>query len=130
MRPLPATILIVEDEPVIASAMQAILQEAGAQVLVASCMEEALTCCSRNKPKIALLNAKLPDTDGIMLADMLHRCFGIAPLFVTGARRQDVSVPPGNEPKWPVLHKPFTVSQLLHFVAGPASRASGGHRIP
>ena len=131
MRPLPATILIVEDEPVIASAMQESLQRAGAQVLVASCIQEAIMLCSRNKPEIALLNTgKMPDKEGVAFADMLYRHFGIWPLIVTGTWQQDNPDSNSGAAKWPVLYKPFTIPQLLRFVAERAPHTSDSHPTP
>lgn len=122
MGPLPATILIVEDEPVIASAMQESLQLAGSRVLVASCMQEVLALCSQNHPDIALINSgKMTGDDGITLADMLCGRFGVWPMLVTGARRQDIPTVVGSTDKWPVLYKPFTIPQLIRFVAEKAT---------
>ncbi len=131
MRPLPATILIVEDEPVIASAMQESLQRAGAQVVIAYCIQEAMTLCSSEKPEIALLNTgKMSDNDGFAFADMFYRNFGIWPMIVTGAWRQDIPPADSSAAKWPVLLKPFTIPQLIQFVATWAPQTSGSRPTP
>lgn len=121
MRPLPATILIVEDEPVIASAMQESLQGAGSRVLVASCMQEVLALCIQDHPDIALINSgKMAENNEISLADMLCGRFGVWPMLITGARGQDIPTAVGSADKWPVLYKPFTIPQLIRFVSEKA----------
>jgi len=128
---MPSLILIVEDEPVIASAMQGILHQAGSQVLVASCAQEAITHCTRSKPDLALLNArKTPDTDGMALAGMLYLQFGIPVKFITGARTQDMPVSDNGDAIWPVLNKPFTMSQLIRFISDACVQPMGKCPVP
>ncbi|MBK9337194.1 MAG: response regulator [Lewinellaceae bacterium] len=127
----PTVVLLVEDDPVIACAMQVILHQAGLQVLLASCAQEAMAHCAQIKPDIALLNVRqTPETDGITLAGMLCRQFGIPVKFVTGARTQDVPASDCGDALWPVLNKPFTNSQLMHFVADTCTQPVGNRPVP
>jgi DNA-binding NtrC family response regulator len=127
----PTVVLLVEDDPVIACAMQGILHQAGSQVLMASGAQEAMAYCAQIKPDIALLNVrKTPENDGVALAGMLYRQFGISVKFVTGARTQDMPVSESEDVLWPVLNKPFTNSQLMHFVADTGAHSVGNRPVP
>jgi DNA-binding NtrC family response regulator len=127
----PTVVLLVEDDPVIACAMQGILHQAGSQVLMASGAQEAMAHCAQIKPDIALLNVrKTPGNDGVALAGMLCRQFGITVKFVTGARKQDMPVSESGDALWPVLNKPFTNAQLMHFVADTGAHSVGNRPVP
>ena len=112
-----ATILFVEDEPLIALFVQSALEGCGHRVLCAEGCEEALSLCRQQAPDLVLLNFRQAGgPDGASFACILHRQFRLPVLLVTGARSQDL--PPAScfDTGCRVLYKPFTPRQLEHCV--------------
>ena len=62
---MPDTILLVDDDPLIHQLYSAYLARAGFQVLNAYTGQEALQLALKDKPRMILLDVKLPDLDGM-----------------------------------------------------------------
>jgi len=60
-------ILVVEDDPFIADALEEVLQEFGYAVTVASTGHGALESMQAHRPDLVLLDLTLPDVDGLDL---------------------------------------------------------------
>ncbi len=121
MRPL--TILLVEDEPVIALDLQVELEQAGCKVMIASDAHAALQLCSQTLPDVAILNFHFKNTeDGMALARQLRTRFLAKVLFITGARQQNIEASADFYAGHEVLHKPFTRRQLQAFLFPVANR--------
>lgn len=111
----PATVLIVEDEPSIASALTRLLTRDGYQAEVARNGQEALTACQRQAYMQILCDLWMPVLDGPGFYEALHRCqpqLCARVVFLTGdtltpAVRAFLAGTPV-----PVLSKPFTAAQL------------------
>lgn len=109
------TILIVEDEPSIASALTRLLTRDGYQAEVARNGQEALTACQRQAYTQILCDLWMPVLDGPGFYEALHRyqpqlCARV--VFLTG----DTLTPAvqtflAGTPV-PLLHKPFTAERL------------------
>jgi two-component system phosphate regulon response regulator PhoB len=69
---MPATILVVEDEPAIQELISAALQCAGHRVAPAFSAEEAATLISKTLPDMALIDWMLPGMDGIQYTRRLR----------------------------------------------------------
>ncbi len=65
---MPATILVVEDEPAILELISASLRHAGHAVISAESAEEALRLIGSSLPDLALIDWMLPGVSGIELA--------------------------------------------------------------
>jgi DNA-binding NarL/FixJ family response regulator len=112
------TILVVEDDPMVASCVCEILSELDFAVLgSASSGPEALGLADHVMPDIAVIDVQLTGPmDGIEVAEVLRRRFGTAVIFLSGAsdeemlRRADAAQPVK------FLHKPFRPSQLLNAI--------------
>jgi signal transduction histidine kinase len=111
---MSATILIVEDEGIIAEDIQATLGRLGYTVpKTASSSKEAIRLAQELRPNLALMDIKLKgDTDGIETAQVLRQRFDIPVVYLTSfsdaatlARAKD-TVPLG------FLVKPFSQSEL------------------
>ena len=78
-------ILIVEDEPVIASDIEMTLEALGYMVVgVTDNAEDALASITANKPDLVLLDINLEgDVDGVMLAQDIREQFGIPFVYLT-----------------------------------------------
>ncbi|MFK5958245.1 MAG: response regulator [Lutibacter sp.] len=78
-------ILIVEDEPIIASDIEMSLEEIGYEVIgIEENAESALQSIKNNKPDLVLLDINLEgDMDGIILAQDINLYFNIPFVFLT-----------------------------------------------
>lgn len=84
-------ILLVDDEPALRRMVGGFLTKAGFQnvVYAGSCLE-AEAACRREAPHLILLDVMLPDGDGFLLFDRLHRETA-APVIFLSAREEDES---------------------------------------
>lgn len=78
-------ILIVEDEPIIASDIEMILQSLGYDVTgIEDNAEDALQSIVKNTPDLVLLDINIEgDADGVMLAQDINARFGIPFVYLT-----------------------------------------------
>lgn len=125
----PLTILLVEDEPLIALEMKIELEQAGYIVRTACNVESALLLCERYLPDVAILNFLYENRmDGMALACSLRTRFLVRVLFITGANWTDLENSPHFYAGHEVLHKPFTRPQLraaLGAVAEETGKVQG-----
>jgi len=98
----PATILIVEDEALVASYIQEVLEESGFIIAgVASSGPEAMSLVSANPPDLALVDIKLAGPmDGIEVAQLMRTQFNVHSIFLSGVcdPRDDGTRPHRNAP--------------------------------
>src|SRR5437899_1328769 len=87
--PRGATILIVEDDEVTASALQRGLGNAGYVVRRAGSADEALVILETTQADLILMSLMLPDTDGLILCSTLRARFP-APVILLGAGAGEV----------------------------------------
>lgn len=114
--PASATILLVEDEPLVRKAAAEALQSAGYEVLTACNGAQALQLCSERPSQLNLLlsDVVMPGMNGCELAKafQLH-CPQARVLLMSGyARELSSSVLSAT----PYLCKPFSANTLLHKV--------------
>ena len=78
-------ILVVEDEPLVAFAMEWTLKSAGHQVMgPADSVDDAIALCRHSRPDLALIDLNLRDGgDGVEVARYLQRCHEIPALFLS-----------------------------------------------
>jgi two-component system, response regulator PdtaR len=114
----PVRILIVEDDLLIASEMEATLTEAGAIVTaIARSADEALKRCEAYRPTLALIDVELPGArDGIELAVELAERLGIRSIFVTGHSHPEsvLRAAPAKPLSW--IKKPFGPGSIVAAV--------------
>ena len=86
------SVLIVEDEPIVAAHQAAIMQEAGFKVVASTCdAETALVAADEVPPDVAIVDVRLAGgIDGITVGRELRRRHGTAIVFVTGQLEQAV----------------------------------------
>ena len=112
------SVLIVEDEPIIALDLQSILEGAGASpVHVEHGLEGARMQLARAVPDVVILDLILGGKVSVPLAHEL-RDRSIPFLFLTG---DTMSIPEGLA-SVPRIPKPFAVDELLLAVEAAASR--------
>lgn len=109
------SILIVEDNALIAMTIESMLMEAGFSVIGSSATtRQALDMASAQPPRVALVNIHLSDdTSGAELARALKARWGTAIVFMTG---EPADAPEHREIAIGLLNKPCTDEALLAAV--------------
>ena len=82
----PSTVLIAEDEPLVALFLTDVVEEQGLTAIgPAASPEEALAAAAETPPRIAIIDANLgAKGDGIALAEKLQRLRGTRIIFLSG----------------------------------------------
>jgi DNA-binding NarL/FixJ family response regulator len=113
-----ARILIVEDDYLVASEMEAALAQAGFEIAgLASSAEEALQLAAGQHPALVVMDIRLDGPrDGIDTALELFATRGIRCVFVTAHHNADARARarPANPLAW--LPKPYTMPSLVEVV--------------
>jgi CheY-like chemotaxis protein len=109
-----ARILVVEDEALIAMDLQALLEEAGYQVLgPANSSAAALALIANQEPDVALLDVNLGRSDAFGVASVLtERKTQV--IFLTGHTAHKL---PQQHRHLPLVSKPYLPQVLLQAVA-------------
>ncbi len=113
---MPATILVVEDEPAIQELISAALQHAGHRVMRAYSAEEAVPLVNGTLPDVVLLDWMLPGMSGIQFARRLRgeertRELPIIMLTARGEEQDKVSGLDAGADDY--LTKPFSPRELV-----------------
>ena len=114
----PVSILIVEDEALVASSVEEVLGELGFYVAgIAASGPEAISLAAETRPVLALVDIRLTGPiDGIELACRMRKELGIPSIFLSGladadtTQRAEVAQPLG------FLQKPFRPSQMFNAI--------------
>ena len=101
-------ILLVEDEPLIAIDLEAILNRMGHEVVgVADTRDEAVRMAGDTKPDAALIDLKLRDGfTGLEIARRLKNELGLYCAFITGNSEQIA------KGEFVIVSKPFTAATI------------------
>ena len=117
-RSKPISILIVEDEALVASYIEEVLGELGFRAAgIAASGTEALSLAAESRPSLALVDIRLTGPiDGIELACLLRQKFALPAIFLSGLidaetiERARIAEPLG------FLPKPFLPSQVFNAI--------------
>lgn len=125
-----ASILIVEDDALIASSIQEVLEELGFSVAgIASSGTEALSLASHEPTDLALVDIRLAGPmDGVDLAGELRRRFNVRSIFLSGAFTAETMARARRVDPLGFLQKPFRPSQVfnaLQLALGGRDSAKG-----
>lgn len=119
------TILIVEDDFLIAMEAETALSDAGFRVSgVAATAEEALALAKEDRPSLVIMDVRLAgQRDGIDAAGDLFRELGLRCFFVTA--HDDLDTRARAEPFAPVgwLAKPYSMGSLIALVRQAVRKA-------
>jgi len=124
-RSKPISILIVEDEALVASYIEEVLGESGFRIAgIAASAPEALSLAAENSPALALVDIRLTGPiDGIELACQLREKFAVPSIFLSGlidaqtTERARAAHPLG------FLPKPFLPSQMFNAIQRALDRS-------
>jgi CheY-like chemotaxis protein len=114
----PVSILIVEDEALIASYIEEVLGESGFRVAgIAASGPEALSLAAENQPSLALVDIRLTGPiDGIELACLLRERYDLPAIFLSGLADADTTARAQAAQPLGFLPKPFLPSQVFNAI--------------
>lgn len=114
----PASILIVEDEALVASYIKTVLGQSGYAVAgTAASGPEALSLAAETRPELALVDIRLTGPiDGIELAARLRRQFGTRSIFLSGLMDANTQRRAREADPLGFLYKPFRPSQVFNAI--------------
>ncbi len=110
-------ILIAEDESIIRMGLKSMLQEMGHVVFAAADGHAALQLAHRHKPDMAILDIKMPKTDGLQVAKTLARTQPMPILLLTAYSQQDLVDQATDLPIQGYLVKPIQPPELSAAIA-------------
>lgn len=111
---MPASILVVDDEASITSALDLLLSDEGYDINIASTVVEAQTLLARRWFDLVLLDLRLPDGDGIALLEHIK---DVAPetevIIMTAHGSLDVAIDAIKRGAFYYLEKPFSFDRVV-----------------
>ena len=128
--PALATVLLVEDEPMVRVSVRHFLEHGGYRVLEASSGREAIDLC-RNNPGVDMLltDMMLPEMPGNEIADEVGRLHPeLRVLFMSAHPREQLQADGHLRPGESSLEKPFTEDALLARVGEVLGQSPGQPR--
>jgi CheY-like chemotaxis protein len=122
-RTLPGHVLVVEDDAVLAMALELALRDAGVQqVEISSTSEMALAALKSGQPDAIVLDVHLADRDdGWAIAELVRSLGPSGPriIFSTGAPQD---IPEDIAGMGCTMEKPYDPQDLVNVLAEPARR--------
>jgi DNA-binding NtrC family response regulator len=112
----PATVLIVDDEPLNRNLLEQELLEAGYQILAAANGEEAIRLATQSRPELILLDAMMEGLDGFATCQRLKAADatrGIPVIFLTALTDTEVKLRAFAVGAVDYVTKPFQTEELL-----------------
>lgn len=110
-------ILIADDESIIRMGLKSMLNEMGHEVLAAANGREALQMAQQHRPDLAILDIKMPYTDGLQAAKALTRVYPLPILLLTAFSQQDLIEQAADLPIQGYLIKPIKPEELAAAIA-------------
>ena len=116
-------ILVVEDDPIIALAMEAALLDAGAtEVVVCASIACTMDALEQGPSAAIVLDVHLADSsDGWALAELVD-LLGPRPPYIVFATGSPREIPPEIAEMGPIFEKPYDPAQLAEVLASGAKR--------
>jgi DNA-binding response OmpR family regulator len=123
---MAASILVVEDDPAVALALEVALKGEGYLPLLAATGDKGLEIGLAQAPDLLILDVRLPGIDGFELLRRLRAGGSKAPVIILTARDEEVDTILGLElGADDYMTKPFRVRELLSRVKSHLRRAYG-----
>ncbi len=122
---MDATILLVDDEPMVADVVERYLRREGFQVLLAADGEAAVTTAQESAPDLILLDLMLPKIDGLTAFRQI-RSHSSVPVIILTAKGEETDRIVGLETGADdYIAKPFSPREVVARVKAVLRRASG-----
>ena len=109
---MPRTVLVADDEPPIRDLVGEVLTAAGYDVRLAIDGLDALDQALATHPDLILTDFKMPNLDGLSLAERLRERDRSMPILLMSAAPPSITSPGIG-----VIRKPFNIPQLVTAVA-------------
>jgi response regulator NasT len=109
--------LIADDEPIIRLGLQSMLEEMGHRVITAANGQEALQQAKRHLPEMAILDIKMPYTDGLQAAATLSRNQPMPILLLTAFSDRELIEKATELPIQGYLVKPVSPGELAAAIS-------------
>jgi DNA-binding response OmpR family regulator len=113
------TILVVEDEPIIALALEDLLFDGGARPVFASTVEHGGTLIAEQSLDAAILDVNVHGQQSYPLARLLQEK-NVPHIFATG---YGTTVHPAEFASVPTIAKPYTLADIERAMAAAAARS-------
>jgi two-component system, response regulator PdtaR len=112
----PVSILVVEDDALVASYIQEVLEESGFAIAgIASSGPEAMSLADDGPPDLALVDIKLAGPmDGIEVSRLLRSRFNVRSIFLSGVCDPETMARAKAAGPLGFLEKPFRPSQVFN----------------
>ena len=123
---LPATILVIEDDPAMIAGLKDNLEIEGYRIITATNARQGRAAALREKPDLIVLDVMLPDGDGVSLCREL-RVQGVQrPIIMLTARGEEMDKVQGFEGGADdYIVKPFGLREFLARIHAQLRRHSG-----
>ena len=105
-------ILIADDEPIIRMGLKSMLEEMGHQAIAAANGREALRQARHQQFDLAILDIRMPYTDGLQTAEALHRQHSLPILLLTAYSDEELVDKASDLPIQGYLVKPIEPAEL------------------
>ena len=122
-------ILIADDEAIIRLGLKAMLQEMGHEVIVAMNGREAIQMAARQSPDLAILDIKMPYTDGLQAAKTIARDRPLPILILTAFSDSDLIDRATDLPIQGYLIKPVQPAELSAAISVATKRFEEGREL-
>jgi DNA-binding NtrC family response regulator len=125
VKPLNQLVLIVDDDPDVCWALNRVLQRIGVQCIQACDGQAALQALRFNRLALALLDAKLPDSDGLELAQHIRIAQPDIPIVVISGYfyKDDPVIQAALDQGliYEFIEKPFSHAEIVETVTNAIS---------
>ena len=122
-------ILVIDDEPTIADALQLILEDNGYDVIVAMTGRGGVEQTCDHRIDLTITDLQLPDISGLDVLSAIRERDPHSPvIIITAHGSEEVNMEAAKRGAFAVLSKPFLPSEVLnHVAAALATRRQGAH---
>lgn len=126
-----ATILLVDDDETLSRVLRRVLTQQGHTVVEAGNVARALEVARETPPQLGLLDLRLPDGDGVELANKLHENGARFPLILMTAYPLRLRDQPELAHQFSrVLTKPLNLQELRQAIDAALARAPAANPAP
>jgi DNA-binding response OmpR family regulator len=123
-------ILVVEDEPRVASLLVDVLDAYGYESRAVGTGSEATQALDEMRPDLVMLDIMLPDTDGLVLCSEIHARWHAPIIVVSGSTRHRDRILSLRLGADDFIAKPFDVDELVARIEAVLRRSGGANQTP
>lgn len=122
-------ILVADDEAIIRLGLKTILKELGHEIILAEDGREALRLALQTRPDLALLDIKMPFTDGLEVARALARKQPLPIVLLTAFTQRDLIEQAARLPIHAYLVKPVKEAELAAAIEVAVARFEDARQL-